>query len=178
MKKHRWRKRFLLFVGVLIVIVLCFVYFSERKVTSPWYNATLNLLLEHSVPEKKVIDVHDLLKNGNVVLLDIRGKKEFDISHLRNSIWIGFDDFKLSNLPEIKKTDTIVVYCSVGYRSEKIAEKLILAGYTNVFNMYGGIFEWVNQEHSVYTNSDQKTLKIHGYNKNWGMWLDKGEKIF
>jgi len=33
------------------------------------------------------------------------------------------------------------VYCSLGIRSEVIAKKLKKAGYTNVFNLYGGIFE-------------------------------------
>ena len=51
------------------------------------------------------------------------------------------------------KSDTIVLYCSIGYRSEKIGEKLVEMGYGHVFNLYGGIFEWVNRDLPVYNAS-------------------------
>lgn len=44
------------------------------------------------------------------------------------------------------------------------------AGYIQVYNLYGGIFEWVNEGHPVF-NDQGETDKIHAYNKLWGMWL-------
>ncbi len=55
----------------------------------------------------------------------------------------------------IGEESKVVVYCSVGYRSEKIAEKLKAAGYKNVFNLYGGIFEWENQNLPVYDSNGE-----------------------
>ena len=71
-----------------------------------------------------------------------------------------------------------MVYCSLGVRSEDIAEKLKKAGYTAVFNLYGGIFEWKNKGFSVVDLQNKETQKVHAYSKNWGKWLLKGEKIY
>ncbi|MER3327952.1 MAG: rhodanese-like domain-containing protein, partial [Candidatus Kapaibacterium sp.] len=88
------------------------------------------------------------------------------------------DDFELSRVQEISKDSKIVVYCSVGYRSEKIAEKLQGAGYTDVSNLYGGIFEWVNQDRAVVDDQNTPTTKVHAFSRVWGVWLNKGEKVY
>lgn len=100
-------------------------------------------------------------------LLDTRESSEFEVSHLANAVFVGYDDFNFDSLKDFAKNDTIVVYCSIGYRSSKIAEKLQKEGFKNVFNLYGGIFQWVNSELPVYR--DGKEIKeIHPYNTLWG----------
>ncbi|MBC8047867.1 MAG: rhodanese-like domain-containing protein, partial [Fimbriimonadaceae bacterium] len=84
----------------------------------------------------------------------------------------------IARLGSISNDEKIVVYCSVGYRSEKITEKLIAAGYTNVSNLYGGIFEWMNQENNIVDANGELTNKIHAYSKIWGVWLSEGEKVY
>jgi predicted sulfurtransferase len=65
----------------------------------------------------------------------------------------------------------------VGVRSEKIGEKLIAAGYKNVLNLYGGIFEWVNQNHPVYKQNGVQTAEIHTYDNNWERWAERGTRV-
>jgi rhodanese-related sulfurtransferase len=131
--------------------------------------------LSHSVPELKV---EDITTKNDFVYLDAREREEFEVSHIQNAKWIGYKDFDLNRLKGVSKNDTLVVYCSVGYRSEKIAEKLINEGYTNVFNLYGSIFEWSNQGRPVYDSNNNKTNRVHAYNKRWSQWLFKGEKVY
>ena len=50
-------------------------------------------------------------------------------------------------------------------------------GYLNVFNLYGGIFEWFHSNKKVF-NSASETQKIHTYNEDWSKWLLKGEKVY
>lgn len=50
-------------------------------------------------------------------------------------------------------------------------------GFKNVSNLYGGIFEWVNQAHEI-VNDSGKTDSVHAYNRFWGMWLQKGKKVY
>lgn len=69
------------------------------------------------------------------------------------------------------------MYCSIGYRSEKIAKKLLENGYDNVSNLYGGIFEWANQGNKVY-NDYGETTKVHAFSRLWSVWLNKGEKVY
>jgi len=142
---------------------------AQVSVDDPAYNKMLGSLLSHSVPEMKVEQT-----KSTYVFLDSRAKKEYELSSIPNSKWVGYEDFSMSRIKGINKSDTIVVYCSVGYRSEKISEKLIKKGYTHVYNLYGGIFEWVNQGKGL-VNEDGETQKIHGYNKSWSKWLKKGD---
>ncbi|MBK8965792.1 MAG: rhodanese-like domain-containing protein [Saprospiraceae bacterium] len=135
----------------------------------------LKTLLRHSVPE---IDVQASARDSStVVFLDAREPSEFAVSHIRGAVSVGYDHFDLKKLSALDKKSRIVVYCSVGYRSEKVAEKLIAAGYKNVSNLYGGIFEWVNQGFPVFDQAG-KTNRVHAYDRTWGVWLDKGEKVY
>lgn len=112
-----------------------------------------------------------------MVFLDAREKDEFEVSHLEGARWIGYDHFDLSSCSDIPKDQAIVVYCSVGYRSGKIAEKLKRAGYTNVYNLWGGIFDWINSGKKV-VNEKGVTKNVHPYNEKWGKWLTAGNKVY
>lgn len=115
-------------------------------------------------------------KNAHV--LDTREQEEFTVSHLPNAKFVGYDDFELESLSGIGKKDTVIVYCSVGYRSERIGEKLQKAGYENVFNLYGGIFNWKNKGGVVLNSENDSTEKVHTYNKSWSRFLKQGEKVY
>jgi rhodanese-related sulfurtransferase len=110
------------------------------------------------------------------VLLDIRSAKEFRVSHLKDAVGLSYDHFSEADVMHLSRDREIVVYCSVGYRSERIGEKLQQLGFTKVYNLYGGIFEWVNQGHPVFAG-DQKTNQVHAYSREWAIWLKKGEKV-
>ena len=115
---------------------------------------------------------------GSYIFLDAQENDEYAVSHLPGGIYVGYKEFKPVALKNISKDKPIVVYCSVGKRSENIAEKLINDGYKNVSNLYGGIFEWVNQGHEVYNLTNKKTPNVHAYNFLWGQFLDNGKKVY
>ena len=144
-------------------------------VKSKTYNLLLKKLLKHDVPE---ISVDSLSKiNPSVLLLDARELEEFNVSHLSNAKFVGYKNFNIDSLSYTDKKQPIVVYCSVGYRSEKISEKLISAGFTNVQNLYGGIFEWKNKKLEVF-DANGVTNNVHPYSKTWGLWLKNADKVY
>ncbi len=147
---------------------------AQRMVESGTYNTMLKALLSHSVTEVSAKKAHEL---KNATFLDAREKAEYDVSHIKGATWVGYDNFDMTRVTNIAKNKKIIVYCSVGKRSENIAEKLKNAGYEDVANMYGGIFEWVNNGYDVYDSSG-KTNKVHAYSRTWGIWLNKGEKVY
>ncbi|MFT5715782.1 MAG: rhodanese-related sulfurtransferase, partial [Flavobacterium sp.] len=121
------------------------------------------------------------LKNkSKLIYLDAREPKEFNVSHIKNAIPIGFDHFKIQNVTSAvkNKNTTIVVYCSIGIRSEKIGEKLLKSGYKNVYNLYGGIFEYKNNGGKVVNNQNEETDSVHAFNKEWSVYLTKGIKVY
>lgn len=74
------------------------------------------------------------------ILIDVRSRREFSESHLNGAINIP--------LPEIKKNigryvqnknRKILVYCEYGGRSAKAVETLNKLGYTNAYNLKGGL---------------------------------------
>ena len=116
----------------------------------------------------------------NAILLDAREQKEYDTSHLKNAVFVGYDGFKLNSFKKQfeDKNAEIVVYCSLGIRSEDIAEKLKKAGFTNVKNLYGGIFEWKNKDMPVFNSEEAETENVHTFSEEWSKWLIKGNKIY
>lgn len=132
-------------------------------------------LLAQSV---EMISCRELNERKNqFVILDTRAENEKEISHIEGAVWVGYAQFDLSSVSHIAKEKPIVVYCSVGYRSEKIGEQLLRAGFMEVYNLNGGIFEWVNQGFPVVKNDNRPTEEIHGYSKVWAIWLKKGKII-
>ncbi len=145
---------------------------------NPKFDVRVSELIDFSVP---LIGVQELNQNfSDYTVFDTREKEEFTVSHIDGAKYLGYDDFDISRLGNIPKDTKIVLYCSVGYRSEKIGEKLMDLGFTNIYNLYGSIFEWANQGYKVVDGSGVETQKIHTYNKNWSKWLDesKAEKIW
>ncbi len=113
----------------------------------------------------------------SALFLDTREKEEFEVSHLQGAKWVGYETFSLESLQDIPKDETIVVYCSIGARSQDIGKKLKSAGYKEVYNLYGGIFHWVNEDYPVYKN-EEETDEVHAFSKIWGIWLEKGKKVY
>ena len=147
---------------------------AQQPVADPEYAERPESLLSHSVPE---IAVSDAAGRDSLVFLDARSLEEFVVSRIPGAYWVGFDDFSLDRVSAVPRDQAVVVYCSVGYRSEKITEELRAAGFEDVSNLYGGIFEWVNQGQPVEDRSGP-TEKIHAYNRAWGRWLRRGHKVY
>jgi len=162
----------LIFTALSFIVI---IGINAQSVGSREYSMMLSQLLNHNVNEVSVTDI-DL--NDKVIYLDAREKNEYNVSHVKNAIWVGYDKFQKDSVKGIDKNKKIVVYCSVGYRSEKISERLIKMGYTNVSNLYGGLFEWSNQQMPLVTNQNDSTIKIHPYDEKWGQWITSGQKAY
>lgn len=164
--------RTILMVGLFFYSSLGFAQVKKKS-----FDILLRNMLNESVP---TISVQDLSKKdlNRYTLLDARELNEYNVSHLKNAKWIGYETFDEGKMEGISKEKPIVIYCSIGVRSEKIGEKLQALGYKNVQNLYGSIFEWVNQGNPVFDNNGKLTSKVHAYSKTWGIWLDKGEKVY
>ncbi|MFK7954061.1 MAG: rhodanese-like domain-containing protein [Ekhidna sp.] len=139
------------------------------------FDEKMESLYKKTVP---VIKAADLKEKKDVILLDTRQPEEFEVSHLPGAMLINYDNFKLKDVKNVDKEAEVIVYCSVGYRSERIGEKLQKAGFTNVKNLYGGIFGWKNEGLEVVDAKEQATDSVHTYNKTWSKWLYKGIKVY
>ena len=166
--------RFLAFAGALLLLPPV-----QAQTLNQEYKQMLEGMYRKTVPFITVAEAAKWSKSeSDLVFLDTREQNEFAVSHIKGAKWVGYKDFKLSRLQNISHQTPIILYCSVGYRSEKVGEQLLKAGYTNVHNLYGSLFEWVNQGQLIYNNLNQPTTEVHTYSKSWGKWLQKGKKVY
>ncbi len=131
------------------------------------FEEILDEVLDGTVP---VIDARALVTRlsepSAPILLDAREPEEYAVSHLQGAKNVGFENFNLATLADIDKDAPIVIYCSVGYRSEKIGENLQRAGFKNVVNLWGGIFDWANQQLPLINQAKEKVTSVHPYDEN------------
>lgn len=106
------------------------------------------------------------------LLLDVRTAAEYNVSHLPQAQLSPSAPQWLNTDPLVTSTTPIVVYCSIGYRSSRFAEKLQAMGYQQVFNLEGSIFQWANQGRTLY-QGDRIVTQVHPYNPFWGVLLTR-----
>jgi rhodanese-related sulfurtransferase len=107
------------------------------------------------------------------LLLDVRSKVEFADSHLASAQQADDADAALALLAASDKNAPVVVYCSVGYRSGKVAEALLQRGHKQAWNLEGSLFEWANSGLPM-VQADKPTTLVHPYDKSWGVLLKRG----
>jgi thioredoxin 1 len=79
----------------------------------------------------------------NVQLIDVRTPGEYEQDHLKNAVNIDInsDDFE-QRIGKLNKKMPVLVYCLSGGRSSSAASKMQDMGFTEVYNMDGGIMKW------------------------------------
>lgn len=169
-------------VLAIFSILVCMSSCSNAQIKSDLFATTLKTLISGSVDTIGVESLKGLVNesqghDSSIILLDARTKKEYLVSHLPGAVWVGYEDFNLERLPKISQTQTVIVYCSVGYRSEKIGEKLKDKNIKAIKNLYGGIFEWSNRGYQMENAKGETTEKVHGYSKEWSIYLDSAAVI-
>ena len=86
-------------------------------------------------------------ENSNVQLIDVRTPEEFQEGHIPNSKNINlFDDDFEKRLLKYNKSKPIFVYCEVGGRSGEAAALLSKSGYSNVYDLKGGMRAWKKEK--------------------------------
>ena len=88
-----------------------------------------------NIPYTSVEELRMDQLNDEVLILDAREPEEFQVSHIEEALEVGYDDFDISVVKDIPKDRKIVVYCSLGIRSEDIGLKLEKAGFEKVENL-------------------------------------------
>lgn len=104
------------------------------------------------------------------VLLDVRAAAEFDVSHLHGARRVDPGCAAAELVSSLPPGSSVVVYCSVGYRSSRCATRLIEVGFTDVANLDGSIFQWANEGRPV-ERAGEVVHAVHPYDRAWGRLL-------
>jgi rhodanese-related sulfurtransferase len=151
---------------VLLSSVLAFFNFTPLTWTE------VEAMIARDFPATPEISTGQLAElmagQGEVVVLDAREKKEFQVSHIRGALHTPNLGAVRKQVPE--RDTRIVVYCSVGYRSAGMVNRLRESGYTDAVNLRGSIFKWANEGRPVFQGT-KEVKGVHPYNKKWGVLL-------
>jgi rhodanese-related sulfurtransferase len=118
-----------------------------------------------------------------LLLLDVREPEEFAVSHLPGAAQVDpgiWSSSFLNRYGESVSGRTVVLYCSVGVRSSKLAGRvqaaLVARGAKAVYNLQGGVFRWHNEQR-VLADGDGETDRVHPYDRSWGKLVLRTDKI-
>ena len=155
----------------------------------PKKNMFLNFLIsmiQRKFPDTPTIDTQTLQNwikddSKSLLILDSRSWEEYKVSHLPNSVHLDFNsnDDVIRDILQSQdgNFDTIICYCSVGYRSAILTQKLGKmqeAKNNSVFNLEGSIFKWAKENRDLVVDDDddrKSTIFVHPYNRFFGIAL-------
>lgn len=112
-----------------------------------------------------------------LVLLDVREPDEFAVSHLRGAVRVTSPDHAAALVRSAPEGATVVVYCSVGYRSARLVADLRGQGLANVHNLEGSIFRWANEDRPLF-RGDAPVRRVHPFDETWGVLLAAERRAF
>ena len=121
--------------------------------------------------KKEFADVQDieqaeamrLLQDGKALFVDVREEKEQQVSILPSAV----TEKEFLKDPGRFKNRTLIGYCTISYRSGKLAEKLKARGIT-LLNLKGGLLAWVHDGGKV-CDRNGETTRIHVYGREWDL---------
>ena len=141
------------------------------------FDDMLDGLLTETIPQISTTELAaKLAQKDQLILLDTRERKEFEISHLEGALCVGYKKLNLTSVNKLPKDTEIIVYCSIGKRSEIVGGKLKNMGFVKVKNLRGGIFQWANERRTIRSSKGKGTNSVHPYNTVWGKWLKRHVK--
>jgi phage shock protein E len=90
---------------------------------------------------------------AGIVLLDVRTSSEFNVGHIANAINIDVEGMTFGgDVTKLDKTATYAVYCQSDRRSGIAVGKMKEAGFTNLFELDGGILAWQSAGYPTVAN--------------------------
>ncbi|XP_061178546.1 uncharacterized protein LOC133187200 [Saccostrea echinata] len=122
---------------------------------------------------------------SRVKILDCRAEDEYNISHIDGAVRVNYESSpeEILHAADIDKSTNdlldVVCYCSVGYRSALVAQKL--QDYVNksmgndhlsFYNMEGSLFKWANENRHMVDQKGDATKFAHPYNAVFGKLLN------
>ena len=188
------RRRLLLFAAAALV-VLSMVVALVIGAREPWQPASaawraVDAQIRARDPDLPTVDTDELAdwlanpyadtSGAPPLLLDARSEAEFAVSHLPGAVRVdpdaGVEAWRAAVAEARAAGDPsgeqpVVVYCSVGVRSARVARALIESGVGDVRNVRGSLFRWAAEGRPMEDAAGRPATVVHPYDAVWGRLL-------
>ena len=114
---------------IILAVLIAAVLFTQKNVGG-----------YKSIPQD---EAKEMMDNGNVIILDVREKSEYDSGHIKGAVLLPVGNINAETAAKIidNKESIVLVYCRSGNRSKKASATLAKLGYKNIYE-FGGINSW------------------------------------
>ena len=124
--------RSIIVIGLLIPFLSCAQNKQQDKATSAEYHKV------SAEEAKKMID-----ENSKIILLDVRSEAEYKEKHIHGATLLPLPELESKAATVLPDKDAVIlVYCRSGMRSRNASNQLVSMGYTQVYDIEGGINAW------------------------------------
>ena len=132
---------------LLLITAICSVVFVSCKEQVKTTNEQQETVISNikMVSPQEVYDA--LQEDTSLQLIDVRTPEEYGVTHLKTSqnICVTTPGFK-EKAAKLDKFLPVFVYCKKGGRSARASEILAEMGFTQIFDLQGGINNWEEQD--------------------------------
>jgi rhodanese-related sulfurtransferase len=98
-----------------------------------------------SAVDLSVSEFSNKVTEAGIITLDVRTPGEFNEGHIDGALLIDFQSGNFENeIASLDKSKTYAVYCRSGSRSGEAVKVMRDAGFTNLYNLNGGVIDWAN----------------------------------
>lgn len=101
-------------------------------------------------------------------IVDVRTPEEYKKGHVKDALNVDWNSEEFDNMVKaLDKNQPVYVYCLSGGRSAKAAERLKETGFTEIYELEGGMMAWNNAEKPTVqlAKSDQPEMTMEDYKK-------------
>ena len=112
-----------------------------------------SLINNESVNQINSDELIEFIELNDAVLVDVRTEDEYNSGYIENSLNIDYFSNEFSvNADKLDKNTPIILYCRSGKRSSMSANKISKLGFKEIYNLQGGILEWIEEGNAVVFN--------------------------
>jgi len=119
-------KKIMLIVSILVLATVGIVLFTSDQ---------------GGITKIDVETLQNRLENKEIILLDVREVDEYEGGHIEGSVNAPLSSLNETELP-YPKDEPIYVICRSGNRSAQAAQLLKQRGYTEIYDVSGGMVAW------------------------------------
>ena len=92
------------------------------------------------------------VQTPGITVVDVRTPAEYASGHIQGATNINWEGDFQSGIANLDKTKTYAVYCHSGNRSAQATQAMADAGFTHIYNLDGGILNWIAAGYPLVTN--------------------------
>ena len=112
-----------------------------------------SLINNESINQMNSDELIDFIELNDAILVDVRTEDEYNSGYIENSLNIDYFSNEFSvNADKLDKNTPIILYCRSGKRSSMSANKISKLGFKEIYNLEGGILEWIEEGNVIVFN--------------------------